>query len=144
MARPEGLEPPTPRFEAWCSIQLSYGREGRGYYQNSVRISRFCQVSTLCQVPRFSFSDPNVDDRSSFLVRLVTSLDDFWFRVPYLCSKDEHLGDHEMDNVIVNQREATIMQMLHEIEAEMKRLQQLIDESQAYLDACQQQRRVTG
>jgi hypothetical protein len=26
MARPEGLEPPTPRFEAWCSIQLSYGR----------------------------------------------------------------------------------------------------------------------
>ena len=26
MARPEGLEPPTPRFEAWYSIQLSYGR----------------------------------------------------------------------------------------------------------------------
>lgn len=26
MARPEGLEPPTPRFEAWCSIRLSYGR----------------------------------------------------------------------------------------------------------------------
>ena len=25
-ARPEGFEPPTPRFEAWCSIQLSYGR----------------------------------------------------------------------------------------------------------------------
>jgi hypothetical protein len=24
--RPEGFEPPTPRFEAWCSIQLSYGR----------------------------------------------------------------------------------------------------------------------
>ena len=30
MARPEGLEPPTPRFEAWYSIQLSYGRvDGR-------------------------------------------------------------------------------------------------------------------
>jgi hypothetical protein len=27
MARREGLEPPTPRFEAWCSIQLSYRRE---------------------------------------------------------------------------------------------------------------------
>lgn len=26
MARPEGLEPPTTRFEAWYSIQLSYGR----------------------------------------------------------------------------------------------------------------------
>ncbi len=26
MARPEGLEPPTPWFEAKCSIQLSYGR----------------------------------------------------------------------------------------------------------------------
>ena len=28
LARPEGLEPPTPRFEAWYSIQLSYGRLG--------------------------------------------------------------------------------------------------------------------
>ena len=26
VARPEGLEPPTPWFEAKCSIQLSYGR----------------------------------------------------------------------------------------------------------------------
>ncbi len=26
MARPEGLEPPTPSFEGWCSVQLSYGR----------------------------------------------------------------------------------------------------------------------
>ncbi len=26
MARPAGLEPATPRFEAWCSIQLNYGR----------------------------------------------------------------------------------------------------------------------
>ena len=34
--RPEGFEPPTPRFEAWCSIQLSYGRAGdvsRSYTQ---------------------------------------------------------------------------------------------------------------
>ena len=32
MARPEGFEPPTPRFEAWYSIRLSYGRLniGRG------------------------------------------------------------------------------------------------------------------
>src|SRR5580700_8363818 len=28
MARPEGFEPPTPRFVVWCSIQLSYGRAG--------------------------------------------------------------------------------------------------------------------
>ena len=26
VARREGVEPPTPRFEAWCSIQLSYRR----------------------------------------------------------------------------------------------------------------------
>ena len=24
MANPRGFEPPTPRLEAWCSIQLSY------------------------------------------------------------------------------------------------------------------------
>src|ERR1700749_2627789 len=26
MARPKGLEPLTPRFVVWCSIQLTYGR----------------------------------------------------------------------------------------------------------------------
>ena len=29
MARSEGFEPPTPRFEVWCSIQLSYERVRR-------------------------------------------------------------------------------------------------------------------
>jgi hypothetical protein len=29
LARSEGFEPPTPRFEVWCSIQLSYERGGR-------------------------------------------------------------------------------------------------------------------
>src|SRR5262245_27844977 len=29
LARSEGFEPPTPRFEVWCSIQLSYERPGR-------------------------------------------------------------------------------------------------------------------
>src|SRR5215831_11090795 len=28
LARSEGFEPPTPRFEVWCSIQLSYERWG--------------------------------------------------------------------------------------------------------------------
>jgi hypothetical protein len=32
VARPERFELPTPRFEAWCSIQLSYGRTGRAVY----------------------------------------------------------------------------------------------------------------
>jgi hypothetical protein len=27
MVRPEGFEPPTPWFEAKCSIQMSYGRD---------------------------------------------------------------------------------------------------------------------
>jgi hypothetical protein len=31
MARPEGFEPPAPRFVVWCSIQLSYGRAVPGY-----------------------------------------------------------------------------------------------------------------
>jgi catechol 2,3-dioxygenase-like lactoylglutathione lyase family enzyme len=31
MARSEGFEPPTPRFEVWCSIQLSYERRGLLY-----------------------------------------------------------------------------------------------------------------
>ena len=31
VARSEGFEPPTPRFEVWCSIQLSYER--RGFYK---------------------------------------------------------------------------------------------------------------
>ena len=30
LARPEGFEPPAPRFVVWCSIQLSYGRAGVG------------------------------------------------------------------------------------------------------------------
>jgi hypothetical protein len=31
MARPEGFEPPTTKFVAWYSIQLSYGREAAQY-----------------------------------------------------------------------------------------------------------------
>jgi hypothetical protein len=27
LARSEGFEPPTPRFEVWCSIQLRTGAE---------------------------------------------------------------------------------------------------------------------
>ena len=30
MACPEGLEPPTPSLEGWCSIQLSYGQKVPG------------------------------------------------------------------------------------------------------------------
>ena len=29
LARPEGFEPPAPKFVVWCSIQLSYGRAVR-------------------------------------------------------------------------------------------------------------------
>jgi hypothetical protein len=29
LARPERFELPTPRSVVWCSIQLSYGRNGR-------------------------------------------------------------------------------------------------------------------
>jgi hypothetical protein len=44
MARPEGLEPPTYRFEACCSVQLSYEcdmaeRFGRRYYRAATVLS---------------------------------------------------------------------------------------------------------
>ena len=41
LARPERFELPTPRFEAWCSIQLSYGRSGRRCRQGAKSITAF-------------------------------------------------------------------------------------------------------
>jgi hypothetical protein len=38
MVRPERFELPTPKFVAWCSIQLSYGR---------IKQKRNCAESTL-------------------------------------------------------------------------------------------------
>src|SRR5689334_984063 len=40
LARSEGFEPPTPRFEVWCSIQLSYER--RAFYYRSRRLISTC------------------------------------------------------------------------------------------------------
>jgi hypothetical protein len=39
MACPEGLEPPTPSLEGWCSIQLSYGQREPGDALLETRIS---------------------------------------------------------------------------------------------------------
>ncbi len=39
LARPEGFEPPTPKFVAWCSIQLSYGR-----VRSEIMEGVFCSV----------------------------------------------------------------------------------------------------
>ena len=41
VARPERFELPTPRFEAWCSIQLSYGRSGCHNRQGAKSITAF-------------------------------------------------------------------------------------------------------
>ena len=46
LARPEGFEPPTPRFVVWCSIQLSYGRV--------LRIARECPQSEQSRRERAS------------------------------------------------------------------------------------------
>ena len=40
MARPEGFEPPTPRFVVWCSIQLSYGRLERRHIGRWVGVGK--------------------------------------------------------------------------------------------------------
>ena len=45
LARPEGFEPPTPKFVAWCSIQLSYGRVvQKRNCANSDRFGQSCAV----------------------------------------------------------------------------------------------------
>ena len=49
MARPERFELPTPRFEAWCSIQLSYGRARGAKYRVSILASQ-CLQARLVQV----------------------------------------------------------------------------------------------
>jgi hypothetical protein len=46
-----------------------------------------------------------------------------------------------MDSVIINHREVSIQKMLREIEAEIQRLQKLIEESEAYIAACDRRRR---
>ena len=41
LARSEGFEPPTPKFEVWCSIQLSYERaSGIGSGSDIARLNR--------------------------------------------------------------------------------------------------------
>ncbi len=59
LARPEGFEPPTPKFVAWCSIQLSYGRvaQKRNYEATlDVRQSFRCNWRRLRDSnPRWSF-----------------------------------------------------------------------------------------
>ena len=46
VARPEGFEPPTPKFVAWCSIQLSYGRRsGIMPARRIPRQSRRCNIA---------------------------------------------------------------------------------------------------
>src|ERR1700674_3164143 len=38
LARSEGFEPPTPRFEVWCSIQLSYERMRLDRWRSRCRV----------------------------------------------------------------------------------------------------------
>ena len=52
MARPKGFEPLTPRFVVWCSIQLSYGRAGRGHPRGAARGPRHRGVERLAQALR--------------------------------------------------------------------------------------------
>jgi hypothetical protein len=53
MARPEGLEPPAPWFEAKCSIQLSYGRSGSIVKQFSARTEFQRAILARLTLPAF-------------------------------------------------------------------------------------------
>ena len=49
VARPERFELPTPRFEAWCSIQLSYGRRTRSLGSLAAKVKA---LSALLSAPQ--------------------------------------------------------------------------------------------
>ena len=51
LARPEGLEPPTPRFEAWYSIQLSYGRLERRRGAHGRSVPAQCTLARRVRTP---------------------------------------------------------------------------------------------
>ena len=53
VARPERFELPTPRFEAWCSIQLSYGRRPSiiGMHRIQVKLERADNDRFLMEIP---------------------------------------------------------------------------------------------
>ena len=44
LARSEGFEPPTPRFEVWCSIQLSYERGKMVAYAKTYNARSFLEA----------------------------------------------------------------------------------------------------
>ncbi len=50
LAHPEGLEPPTPKFVVWCSIQLSYGCGGARC--NRIALARQVALAGSGQVGR--------------------------------------------------------------------------------------------
>ena len=49
LARPERFELPTPRFEAWCSIQLSYGRRTRSLGSLAAKVKALCALLSAPQ-----------------------------------------------------------------------------------------------
>ena len=48
MVRPERFELPTPKFVAWCSIQLSYGRKSE---------AKLCGVTQYLVNEKWFFDD---------------------------------------------------------------------------------------
>jgi hypothetical protein len=48
VARSEGFEPPTPRFEVWCSIQLSYERASGIRQCSHIAAETWLAVSVDC------------------------------------------------------------------------------------------------
>ena len=59
MARPEGFEPPTPKFVAWCSIQLSYGRVVQK--RNYAETANFRQSHSAVELAESEGFEPSIE-----------------------------------------------------------------------------------
>jgi hypothetical protein len=60
MVCPEGLEPPTPSLEGWCSIQLSYGQMkqiilARKLVYHLTLLWLYCYTASTAASSRFLF-----------------------------------------------------------------------------------------
>ena len=59
MVRPERFELPTPKFVAWCSIQLSYGRVKQK--RNCAQSTPFWSIGTILILAETEGFEPSME-----------------------------------------------------------------------------------